>query len=155
MRAMIWATAAVLALQFALAWLVLTDVSAPGPAGFAYVGVEALGDTTLCPGDVLRYRLDMRYQVAGVYEVDVSLWRVTPPLTVIASTARRVVIAEPTELQLDFAWTVPDGYISAQTGETLPLEPGLYERHHAVTTSSRSTQPAIVTVPFVVMEGCE
>lgn len=152
---MLLATAAILSLPFVLAWLVLTDVQQPAAAGFAYVGVSGVSDTELCPGDTLRYRLDMRYEQAGVYEVDITLWRVTPPATVIASNVRRVVIAGPVELALDYAWAVPAGYVSPQTGEWMALEPGRYERHHAVTTSSRSTEPAIVTIPFEIGEGCE
>jgi hypothetical protein len=136
-------------------WLFFAWYPTPvsGPL-FEYTDVEIHSPTALCPGEALNYDLTLHYDGQGVFVIDISVWRVTPPATVVYSESRRVVMTGPQEMLLPQRWVVPDRVFNPKTGLTEPFTPGLYERRHAVTTASRATAPAIIAVPFTVRGDC-
>lgn len=154
-RMMVIVSALLLLLQGIVGRRVLTLREVPGEAAIVYTAVDVVGDAALCPGETLTYTLEFVYNQPGVFDVDVTVFRVTPPQTILFSETRRVVIAEPEALTVAYAWVIPAEYEDIRTQAMVALAPGQYERRHSVTTISRSTEPAIVTIPFEIGEGCE
>lgn len=126
----------------------------PAHALMEFTQAQTVGETALCPGDALRYDVGLHVSGPGVFDLDVSVWRVTPPATVLFSSTRRMVFTGPTDYELERSWTIPDFYASSVDGSPEYWTAGQYERRHAISTSSRSTQPSIVTIPFVIREDC-
>jgi len=93
-------------------------------------------------------------QTVGETALCVSVWRTTPPATVLFSSTRRMVFTGPTDYELERSWTIPEFYASSTDGSPERWAAGQYERRHAISTSSRSTQPSIVTIPFSVRADC-
>lgn len=127
----------------------------PGPALMEFTRAVTRGETALCPGDTLRYDITLYVSGPGVFDLDVTTWRITPPATVMFSSTRRLVFSGPVTYSLGRAWIVPDFYSSAVDGSPERWAAGSYERRHAITTTSRSTEPSIVTIPFQVRADCE
>lgn len=108
----------------------------------------------LCPGEVLDYTVALEVNGPGVFAIDISVWRMTPPAVALWSETRRVVFSEPTAYVLKRQWVVPAVHPDLVTGAEVPWLPGQYERRHAITTVSRSTEPSIVTISFSIRGGC-
>lgn len=137
------------------AWfLVASGPERPGPALMEFRNAYAAGETALCPGDTLHYTLTLHVSGPGVFDLDVAVWRVTPPATVLFSSTRRMVFNGPADYELERAWIVPEFYASSVDGSPERWAAGRYERRHAISTSSRSTLPSIVTIPFEIKRGC-
>lgn len=134
-------------------WFAVTPTPV-GPPMMSFDKAELSGPSALCPGDILSYTIDVHVNAPGVYAIDVSVWRVTPPATVLFSDERRVVVTEPTEYELDREWRIPQFYPDPRTGELVPWLPGQYERRHALSTTSRATRPSLVAVPFTIRGDC-
>ena len=144
-----------LAVAFSAAWwwFATTPVPVPPPL-MEFHGVRVTGPSALCAGDTLTYSVDLSVTQPGVYAVDVSVWRVTPPATVIFSEERRFVASEPTDYTLARAWTVPLHHIDPTTNALVDWSPGRYERRHAISTTSRASEPSIIAVPFWIRADC-
>lgn len=147
---------AVIALLFSVAWLYLTILpERPGRALMRFTQAVTIGPTALCPGETLHYDLGLMVNRGGVFDLDVAVWRVTPPATVVFSSSRRMVFDGPAEYRLAREWTVPAFYSSPLDGSPEHWAAGNYERRHAISTVSRSTEPSIVTIPFSIRGDCE
>lgn len=146
----------VIAVVFSLAWFYLTIApERPARALMEFARAEVVGNTALCPGDTLRYDIALQVSGPGVFELDVSTWRVTPPATVLFSQTRRMVFTGPAEYELEREWTIPPFYSSPIDGSPERWAAGQYERRHAISTSSRSTEPSIASIPFEIAQRCD
>lgn len=142
-----------LAYNSLLFWRVTSpDVVAPPLMQFTRVDVT--GPTALCPGETLTYSIELEVDGAGVFDIDVSVWRITPPTVALFSDTRRIVFPGPTAYALDRGWTVPDFYSSAVDGSPERWAAGAYVRRHAISTTSRSTEPSIIAIPFSIRSDC-
>jgi hypothetical protein len=112
------------------------------------------GSADLCPGELLDYTLDLEIQEAGVFDLDVSVWRVTPPANALFSETRRMVFARATAYRLKRYWQVPATHPDPTTGLPIRWAPGQYERRHAISTVSRHTAPSILVIPFSIRADC-
>lgn len=136
-------------------WWVMQQGEVPGDSLMEFREARVLGDNNLCPGDVLTYQIVLRVQEAGVFDVDISVWRIDPPAVMIFSTTqRRVVFPGATTYTLARQWTVPRTVDDPVTNEPVRWLPGAYERRHAISTSSRSTEPSIISIPFNIRNDC-
>lgn len=137
-----------------LLWWVASGPERPGHALMQFARAEAVGPTALCPGDTLRYDLALHVAGPGVFDLDVSVWRVTPPSTVLFSQTRRMVFDGPAEYTLGREWVIPEVYSSPVDGSPERWAAGQYTRRHAIVTVSRSTEPSIVSIPFSIRQDC-
>lgn len=155
-RRSMWALLTIIILV-STGWLFFAWYPTPvsGPL-FTYTGYAMQSETALCPGETLAYDLGLRYNDAGVFDIDVAVWRVSPPATMVYSASRRAISTGAQEFVLHQAWGVPTEILNPRTGRLEPFAAGEYERRHAVTTVSRATKPAIMSVPFTVLgeEDC-
>lgn len=154
-RRSMWALLTIIVLV-STGWLFFAWYPTPvsGPL-FEYTDVNMRSETALCPGEALDYDLGLRYNGPGVFEIDMTTWRVSPPVTVLYSDQRRSISTGEQDFELSYEWKIPDAMLNPRTGVLEPMTPGAYERRHAVTTSSRATKPAIVVVPFTVRGDCD
>ncbi len=138
----------------ALFW-VATGPAHPGPTLMRFGDAYTTGATQLCPGEALFYTITLEVDKPGVFAIDISVWSVSPPSVALWSETRRVVFSEATTYTLPRVWTVPPLHPDPSTGDLVPWLPGRYERRHAISTTSRSTEPSIIEIPFEISEGCE
>lgn len=151
-RLLFWLVAVGFAVNIAL--FLRFNEARPGHALMEFAHAVAVGETALCPGDTLRYDVSLHVSGPGVFDLDVTTFRVDPPVTVLFSQTRRMVFSEAVDYELERAWTIPEFYASPTDGSPERWAAGRYERRHAISTSSRSTQPSIVTIPFEIKETC-
>lgn len=145
-----------IALLFSAAWFYLTVLpERPAHALMEFTHAGATGKTALCPGDILNYELELHVSGEGVFDLDVAVWRVTPPATVLFSQTRRMVFTGRTDYRLSREWVIPRTYASAIDGSPEQWAAGQYERRHSIVTVSRSTEPSIVSIPFSIREDCQ
>jgi hypothetical protein len=128
--------------------------SPPSPSVVTIANLRPLGATDLCPGETLRYTYQIIGDLSGVLDIDMTIWRVTPPQTVLYSLSRRDVLVRPVDLTRTDAWVVPDEGTNPLTLQPLEWQPGDYERRVAISTPSRNTEPAIAVLPFRIRQDC-
>jgi hypothetical protein len=142
-KTLLWATAAVLALQLGLAWLVLTAPSAPG-ASLVGLGTDAQ-PVEVCPGEYLDYTATISVERDASVMVVRSWFRTEPnPATVIWDVAPLYAVLRG-----------PSSYTNKRHTAVPDLEPGQYEYRLAIQTIGRNTEPSMYVVPFTIREGCE
>lgn len=145
----------VIGLLFSAAWFYLTIIpERPGQTLMEFESVEPLSPTDICPGHVLRYQVDLRVEGEGIFDYDLSIWRISPPMTVIFSTPQRVVFSEEKEFTVIRELRLPEEYVDPGNGALTPWLPGEYELRFALSTPSRSTKPSIEVLSFRVLENC-
>lgn len=105
----------ILVISVAWWWFAVTPTPVGGPQ-MRFVDAHADTPQTLCPGDVLAYDIAVQVTRPGVYSVDVSVWRLNPPATVVFSDERRVVFSAPALYELERAWQIPPTHIDPNTG---------------------------------------
>lgn len=117
--------------------------------------VEVIGTSALCPGDNLVYRYDYRAKANGAGVIDATVWRISPPQTVVFSTRRYfVLIGERSESVVEY-WPVPRTYIDLASGQALPIPPGDYERQFSVASDNDDEVGDTDVVPFSIRKDCE
>jgi hypothetical protein len=116
--------------------------------------VQVVGETDLCPGEKLIFSYNFHAQGAGVLVRDTTAYNIDPPKTLIFSTSRRFILDGPVDQHLTEAWTIPAIFHNYETDEDEPLPPGNYRRYLSISSPSRSTVIAIISVPFSVKEEC-
>lgn len=152
-RWLIWLMVVGFVVNGALFYAVLYN--APPPPLMEYTKAFASGPTALCPGDTLHYTLELEVHGAGVFEINQSIWRVTPPQTVVFSqTPRRAIYTEAVSFVSERHFILTPTYPDADTGEPMRWKPGQYEMHRSISTTSRNTEPSIVSIPFSVKSDC-
>lgn len=108
----------------------------------------------LCPGDTVDFNYIVHIRAPGVFHLDRSLWRVSPPMTLIFSRTEAGVYPAPIDFAARREWLIPSTVTSPENGKPMYLAPGRYEWRWAMSTSSRSTVPSILVVPFNIMSDC-
>lgn len=136
-------------------WLDTSQPSLPSAPVVTMSNVRVTERADLCPGETLKYSYHLRAHGAGVLEMDATTWRVEPPATIVYSDPLRIVLVGPVTMQGIDEWTVPEFYIDPTTRQQVTWQPGSYERHVSLSTSSRSTTPAIISIPFTIRANCE
>ena len=146
----------VIAVVFSAAWFYLTIIpERPGKTLMRFQEVVPLSSTNLCSGDKLQYQVGLEVYAPGVFVYDVSIWRITPPMTVIFSDPQRVVFTQPQTYVVTREWTVPSTYVDPGSLERVEWLPGEYEMRFGLSTSTRSTLPSTTVLPFTIQENCE
>lgn len=140
-----------IAVILSVGWLYM--VFGPARASLMEFSAVRYEPQALCPGETLRYELDLHVHRV-VYQIDVSTWRTTPPSIALWSESRRIVYTETEQLTIPREWTVPPMALDVGNLQPVPWSPGDYERRHAISTISRNTTPSIITVPFSIREDC-
>lgn len=145
----------VIGLVFSAAWFYLTILpERPGNTLMQFQVVASLSSTSLCVGDTLQYQVGLEVYDSGVFDFDVSIWRLTPPMTVVFSNPQRVVFTQPQTFVVTREWIVPDTYINPATSAREEWLPGQYEIRFGLSTPSRSTRPSTTALPFTIQENC-
>jgi len=142
-RQFFWFIVFVMAFNVAMT---LTLFFRPNPASASPMKFDSYSvkePTSLCPGEFLTYELVLNVQEDAVLESDSSIWATDPPGTAqFSQDYQRAIIEGPITYTTNTRWPVAD------------LPPGDYERRIAVSTSSRSAMPTIISIPFSVREDC-
>jgi len=135
---------------------VLAGPERPGRSLMELELVDGWTAPSVCPGETVDVDYTVHIRAPGVFSLDRSLWRVSPPLTLIFSTTETGIYPATINFMSRREWVVPETYVSPIDGKAARLEPGEYEWRWAMSTTSRSTNPSILVVPFEVKaEGCE
>lgn len=152
MRRMVIAVIAVFLLQaLSIYYYVSTVQPPPSPATIVVIPeIVQLPDPYVCPHDTVSYMLSIDILSPSVIETTINIIDedgvmtgnvgATIPGSETSLPARaRDKVEKITQL---VTWTVPD------------LKPGAYRRATGLTPQNRGAVPAIVSVPFEVMENC-
>lgn len=153
-RIILWAMVIGVIVNGAL-FLRLAGPERPGQTLMELTLVDGWTAPTVCPGETVDIDYTVHIRASGVFSMDRSLWRVSPPLTLIFSTTETGVYPTAIDFISRREWAVPVTYISPIDGKAARLTPGDYEWRWAMSTTSRSTVPSILVVPFRVKEDCE
>lgn len=116
--------------------------------------LRATSETNLCAGDVLTYAYDLVGEEPAVVELTATIWRVTPPQTIIYSGTRRDILIPPVTHRGGESIVVPALVFDPTRPELVSITAGRYERRIAVTAVGRDTQDFAVALPFAVREDC-
>lgn len=148
------ATAIMLAANTALFFLYLNPRA--GQSLLVIGEIQVHGDTDVCPGDYIDFSFEMDVSRPGVYELDLSVFRVSPPPSIAVFSERQTfVIGQPRTFVVNRHWQVPPLYHDEQTNETIEFIPGVYTRDIAVSTTSRNTLPSTQFFEFTIKDSCE
>lgn len=143
-----------LVLNSALYWLYLNPRASRSLLTIS--DIRVIGPTDLCPGEFLVFSFDMIVEAEGVYELDMSVFRTSPPPTIAVFSERKTfVIGSPRAFTVTRHWQIPDAYVDEDTDESVQFVAGSYERDIAVSTTSRNTFPSTRILPFTIREDCE
>lgn len=134
------------------------DSRLPSPPGAALVNITDIQPTeppALCPGDKLEFVYNVASVSEGVVDINLTLYRKTPP-------ARTLIYSEPlTDIYIDAerqeiyaVWMIPHEVTDPFSGEAIALTPGEYQRRISISTSSRNTRPVMVPIDFVIKSEC-
>ena len=116
--------------------------------------LRATSSTELCAGDVLTYAYDLVGDEPAVVELTSTIWRVTPPQTVIYSGVKRDILIPPVTHRGGESIVIPAVVFDPTQPEPLQIAAGVYERRIAVTTVGRDTRDFAVALPFLIREDC-
>lgn len=152
--------------QRILPWLMLLVLASP----FVYTWLQGLrtdiiqelkvenfaidGPSVLCPTDRLVVRFDFKGRGQGNFDQDATLFRVTPPQTIISSSTKRYVLAGDFARVAYRSWLVPSFYEDERTGRMMPLEPGEYRLQYSLSAVSNDAVSDVDTAQFTIPPGC-
>lgn len=109
--------------------------------------MQIVGSSQLCPGDLLTFNYDLEIRGTGNLIKDFTVWRETPPKTMIFSTeSKKFIVGEPVHQNLLEAWRIPPYYFNYETYSSEVLPPGTYRRYFSV---SSPTNERIVDIDYV------
>lgn len=119
--------------------------------------IAIVGESQLCPGDMLTTRHTFSVRGSGTLVADATTWRMTPPMTVVFSEARRFIVEDDFSRVVYRGYEIPATIIDERTQKPVPLEPGRYKRILAVSSPSRSGVFSKQSVEFTVLpeEECK
>lgn len=151
---LIWWFVVVFAVWVAADYLFSLLPNRPGAAIVTVSAPLSASPPELCPGDVLEYTYRVDADQNGVVDIDTTLYRVSPPQTLIYSVTLRDILIDPEHRELQTVWQIPSEVTNPLTGQTIPLTKGAYQRRISVSTSSRNTTPTITKIDFEIRAGC-
>lgn len=145
-----------------LAWLVLTSLllllylNPQSIRSHLVLGeITVTGPIHLCPGEYLDFNFEMEVRTAGVYSLDMSVFKVSPPPAIaVFSESQFFVIGSPRTFEVTRHWQIPNEYRDPETNETIQFVTGSYERNIAVGTTSQATLPSTQILPFFIRDNC-
>lgn len=151
--------------QLRLFWLFVTFMVVAGVAhvwslqpGSALVSMSGLRPSdrpALCPGDTLEYIYSVDGAEDGVVDIDVTVYRETPPSqTIIYSTSLRDILVDPVHQETYAVWKIPTEVINPFTGQIEKFVPGDYQRRISISTTSRNRTPEIAVIGFSIRLDC-
>lgn len=130
----------------------------PGVSGETVLVLSEIrvnGPIALCPNEYLNFSFDMEVKEAGVYGLDMSVFRTSPPPTLaVFSESQFFVIGSPRTFTVTRHWRIPERYTDKDTQEIVEFIPGDYERNLAVGTTSRNTTPSTRILNFSIRSDC-
>lgn len=132
-------------------------LAGPERPGQTLMELELVSDwtpPTVCPGERVNIDYTVHIRASGVFSMDRSLWRVSPPMTLIFSQTETGVYPAKIDFMSRREWLVPKTYTNPIDERPAAMPPGEYEFRWAMSTTSRSTEPSILVVPFRVKENC-
>lgn len=135
-------------------WFAVTPVPLRPPV-MEFAADRHAENIAVCPGDTIPYAIDLVVTQPGVFAIDISVWRITPPAVVLFSEVRRVVFSEPTSYTVKRQWVVPPTYVDPITSVPATWGPGQYERRHAITVMGRDAEPSFAVIPFTIRSDCK
>ena len=150
-----WILIAILAILVGTwVWGVIYAYRQPMIRQVAIENERIVGESELCPGDKLLIRFDFEADSAGKLVQDDTLWLVTPPRRLIASTTRAFLMDSAMTQELTEAWVIPQMYVDLATAEVVPLPAGTYKRLFAISSPARASVFDVGSVNFTIREGC-
>lgn len=114
--------------------------------------VRVVGESALCPGDLLIVAYNFHVNGAGKLVHDATLWNLDPPKTLVYSTSEPFLLEGPTDQEVIEAWPVPQRFMDRSIAQVVSLPPGEYRRMFAISSPSRSSMFAMEGVNFSVKE---
>ena len=115
---------------------------------------QIVGPRAVCPGEQLVIEFQFIAAGAGILDQDATMWRMTPPATVIDSESTRFILATDIDRLMTATWTVPETYIEETTGLDVTLPPGDYKRILAISSPSTAGVFTTASVDFSIKD-CE
>lgn len=116
--------------------------------------MELITPSEVCPGDKLVFTYDLKVRGEGKLILDMTVWRVEPPKTIIFSDNRRFILGSALEHSLQETWLVPNSFFNYDIGEVEEIPPGLYRRYISISSPSLSNIQDTHYVDFTVREDC-
>lgn len=116
--------------------------------------MTVLGESALCPGDLLTVAFDFHTEGSGVLVRDDTTRLLEPPKTIIFSDWHRFILEGPMDERIVDGWHVPATYLNPETDRIEPIPVGDYRRTLSISSPSRSTIVAIGGVDFSIKEDC-
>jgi hypothetical protein len=113
-----------------------------------------VGPSALCPGDMMIVRFDFDSLGEGVLEENTTWFKVEPPMTLILSEPKVLIVPHNFSRETYRAWEVPKTHINERTGREEPIPPGEYLRMYSLSSPNRSTIFGVLEFPVTVKEGC-
>lgn len=108
----------------------------------------------VCPGETIRVHFVIEVDQPSVLEIEISAMRADTHETMFATLARRVIIPERLSVDIRQDWTIPTVFRNVNAGEAIAWKAGEHLMLLAVTTTSRNTEPEIISFPFQIGDSC-
>lgn len=112
--------------------------------------LTVLSGTDLCIGDTLTFAYTLHARGSGVLALDLTLWRVDPPKTVIYSKSERFIIDEPVEQRSVESWRVSSFYKNREKDMLDFIPPGNYRRIIAISSPTNYKIVDIESIDFTI-----
>lgn len=114
-----------------------------------------VGQTDLCPGDSLKTAFRVRADGEGVIVIDRTIYKVTPPMTVIFSDSKRAILANDLTRDIVDVYVIPETYVDEFTGETMPFSEGTYKRLIALSSPRIAPVFTLGEATFKIRADCK
>jgi hypothetical protein len=134
-------------------WGIVRAVQTPTIRDVEISNVAVVGESALCPGDLLIISYDLKADGTGKLVEDAAVWIEVPPKTVIYSITRPFLVDGLVDQREIIAWKVPLTYTNPATLEETPLPPGPYRRIFSVGNPSDDDDFDLDKVDFSVKEN--
>lgn len=126
----------------------------PSIQAVTLTNLRSEGPTDLCPGDVLHTTYTFAARGTGILYRDATIFRVTPPATIVFSQPLRFIVRGAHTREVHDAWTVPTTFIDELTNQPSPLLPGVYKRFYAISSAGADGRFVAGEVTFTVSDQC-
>lgn len=142
----------VIAVPFAFSWWYSETSDAIRDVSLTEMSI--VSNTALCPGEILTTRHRFAAKGTGILIADATTWRITPPMTIVLSEARRFIVEGDSSRIVYRSYVIPATYTDERTLQQVPLEPGRYKRIISVSSESSGGIFSAQSVEFTVRGDC-
>lgn len=139
----------VIAVPFVFSWWYERNAEVVHKATLSDIAI--VGESAVCPGDLLTTRHLFTVSGSGILVADATTWRITPPMTVVFSEARRFIVEDDFSRIVYRSYEIPATIIDERTNQPVPIPPGRYKRILAVSSPSRSSVFSKQSAEFTVL----